>query len=52
MTDGDKKRKMIFDKFSNNLTLLAENNILKDIKLKFEKTYICPICTEQFLRTH
>jgi transcription elongation factor Elf1 len=48
MTDGDKKRKMIFDKFSNNLTLLAENNILKDIKLKFEKTYICPICTEQF----
>ena len=48
MTDGDKKRKAIFDKFANNLTLLIEHNILKDINLKFEKTYICPICMEQF----
>lgn len=42
-----KSRKMLFDKFSSQLHLLKENGFI-DIELKYEKTYICPICIEQF----
>ncbi len=48
MTDGDRKRRAIFDKFADNLELLIEKDILKDTVLKYNRTYICPICTEHF----
>lgn len=41
------KRKQLFDKFSNQLHLLKENGLI-DIELMYEKTFICPICLEQF----
>ena len=41
------KRKQLFDKFSNQLHLLKENGLI-DIELKYEKTFICPICLDQF----
>jgi len=47
MTDGDKKRKSIFDKYSENLIFLKSKGII-DIELKYERTYICPICLDQF----
>lgn len=47
MTDGDKKRKLIFDKYSENLIFLKSKGII-DIELKYERTYICPICLDQF----
>ncbi len=40
-------RKALFDKFSSQLHLLNQEGIL-DLDLKFDKTYICPICTNQF----
>jgi hypothetical protein len=40
-------RKRLFDKFSNQLHLLKENGLI-NIDLKFDKTYICPICLDQF----
>ena len=40
-------RKKLFDKFSNQLHLLKENGLI-NIDLKFDKTYICPICLDQF----
>lgn len=48
MTIGDKKRKNIFNKYSNNLILLNDNGLLPDLELKYEKAYICPICLDQF----
>lgn len=50
MTDGEKKRKFIFDKYSENLLFLKSKNII-DIELKYDKTYICPICLDQFSET-
>ena len=50
MTDGEKKRKLIFDKYSENLLFLKGENII-DIELKYDKTYICPICLDQFSET-
>lgn len=47
MTTGEKKRKYIFNKYSDNLNFLKKNKII-DIELQFEKTYICPICLNQF----
>jgi len=50
MTDGEKKRKSIFDRYSENLLFLKRENIV-DIELKHDKTYICPICLDQFSET-
>lgn len=47
MTDREKKRKFIFDKYSENLIFLKSNSVL-DIELKYDRTYICPICLDQF----
>ena len=44
---GAKRRRNIFNKFSNQLHKMVEMKLLS-IELKFEKTYICPICTNQF----
>ncbi|WBM74822.1 hypothetical protein [Saprospira grandis] len=41
------KRKKLFDKFSNQLHLLKENGLI-NIDLKYDKTYICPLCVRQF----
>lgn len=41
------RRKQLFEKFSNQLHLLKENGFI-NIELKFDKTYICPICLDQF----
>ncbi len=48
MTEGDKKRKTLFDRFSDNLKLLVDLGLLPDITPKFERTYICPICLDHF----
>jgi transcription elongation factor Elf1 len=47
MTEGGKKRKNIFDRFSKNLIFLKTKGII-DVVLKYDKTYICPICLDQF----
>ncbi len=46
MVAGNRKQQL-FDKFSQQLSLLKENGLL-DIELAFNKTYICPICLRQF----
>lgn len=40
-------RKKLFNKFSNQLHLLKQHGLI-DIELKYERTYICPLCLEQF----
>lgn len=47
MSDKLNSRKKLFNKFSNQLHLLKENGLI-DIELKYDKTYICPLCLEQF----
>lgn len=47
MSNKIETRKRLFDKFSNQLHLLKSEGLL-DIDLKFDKTYICPICVRQF----
>lgn len=47
MSNKIETRKRLFDKFSNQLHLLKSEGLL-DIDLKFNKTYICPICVRQF----
>ncbi|WP_077399537.1 hypothetical protein [Cellulophaga omnivescoria] len=42
-------RTKLFDKFSKQLHLLKENGLI-DIELKYDETYICPLCLEQFQR--
>lgn len=41
------RKQILFEKFSRQLHLLKENNLI-DIDLKYEKTYICPLCLNQF----
>jgi len=50
MTERERKRKLIFDRYSENILFLKRENII-DIELKYEKTYICPICLDQFPET-
>lgn len=47
MTDNDKRRRTIFDKYSANLSFLIEYGLL-NIELKYDRVYICPLCKEQF----
>lgn len=42
-----RNREKLFDKFSNQLHLLKDEGLI-DVELKFDKTYICPICLNQF----
>ena len=42
------KRKALFFLFSDNLSLLKANGLLKEIDLKYDRTFICPICLKQF----
>lgn len=41
------RKQILFEKFSGQLHLLKENNLI-DIDLKYENTYICPLCLNQF----
>jgi hypothetical protein len=47
MTEREKKRKIIFDRYAENLLFLKSEKVI-DIELKYAKTYICPICLNQF----
>lgn len=42
-----KSRERLFDKFSKQLHLLKNEGLI-EIDLKFDETYICPICLDQF----
>ncbi len=44
---NNNRKKILFDKFSSQLSLLKENGLI-DVDLKFDKTYICPLCLNQF----
>lgn len=46
-TDGDKRREKIFQRYSENLNLLKQENILS-IEPRFIATYICPLCLRHF----
>lgn len=47
MTDGEKKRQSIFDKYAKNLSLAASMKIA-DPKFEKEAAYICPLCLNVF----
>lgn len=42
-----KSRERLFDRFSKQLHLLKNEGLI-DIELKYDETYICPICLDQF----
>lgn len=46
MSKGEKKRELLYDKFSKNLLFLKVNNIVSDDKVD----YICPICLNNFTK--
>lgn len=48
MTDGERRRLAIFRRYADNLKLLASEGLLPDLELKYDETYICPVCTNQF----
>lgn len=50
MNEREKKRKIIFDKYSDNIIFLKSNAII-EIELDYDRTYICPICLAQFPET-
>jgi hypothetical protein len=41
-------KQSLFNLYSNNLHFLKEHGYLKNTRLKFERTFICPICLRQF----
>lgn len=43
-------RTKLFDKFSKQLHLLKANGLI-DVELKYDETYICPLCLDQFQKT-
>lgn len=45
-----KSRERLFEKFSKQLHLLKNEGLI-EIDLKFDETYICPICLEQFQKS-
>jgi hypothetical protein len=46
MNKGEKKRELLYDKFSKNLFFLKENGILSSNT----SDYICPICLDKFTK--
>ncbi len=48
MGKGLNRRKLVFDRYSDHLSHLIDNGDLGDLKLEDGKSYICPICTNQF----
>jgi len=47
MTSGDKRRYNLFIRYTDHLNFLKSQGIIS-IVLQFDRTYICPICKEQF----
>lgn len=47
MSKTEEKRKKIFNLYSQQLHSLVESGFY-DIELKYEKTFICPVCFNQF----
>jgi hypothetical protein len=41
------RKEILFERFSNQLSILKENGLIS-VELKYDKTYICPICLGQF----
>lgn len=50
MGKGEDKRRLLFDRYSNQLKSLKELNLL-DFDLKFTNTFTCPVYFEQFNET-
>jgi hypothetical protein len=48
MANDKQKRKALFYRFAEHLNLLKANGFLKGTTLKYDFTYICPLCLEQF----
>ncbi|WP_315263943.1 hypothetical protein [Tannerella forsythia] len=44
------RKQALFNKFSNQLRLLKDNGLIS-FELKYSKTYICPLCLNQFSET-
>lgn len=42
------KRKALFFHFSEHLHFLKDNGYIKNTNLKYDNTFICPICLQQF----
>lgn len=49
MSKGQEKRQILFEKYSNQLNSLKVLGVL-EFELKFDNTFICPICFEQFCK--
>jgi hypothetical protein len=47
---GDLRRRRIFDKYADNLLFLNKSGII-NTDLKYDRTYICPVCKGQFSET-
>ncbi|SFZ94905.1 HNH endonuclease [Flaviramulus basaltis] len=47
MASSKKKRETLFNQFSGQLSSLALEGLL-DFELKYERTFICPVCMKQF----
>ncbi len=47
MNEYEKKRKKLFDIYSDNLKLLLDSGLIK-AELNLKKNYICPLCLGQF----
>jgi hypothetical protein len=47
LNEGEKRRLFIFKKYAKHLQFLKDNGLLQ-IDLKYDETYICPVCTVQF----
>lgn len=46
MSKGEKKRELLYDKFSKNISFLKENGIISPD----QGDYICPICLDKFTK--
>lgn len=47
MASSKKKRETLFQKYSDQLNSMDRNGLL-DFKLDYDKTFICPVCMNQF----
>jgi len=51
MAQTDQKKRILFDKFSNQLLILKEKNIILN-DFEYDKPYLCPICLREFSERH
>lgn len=48
MSKTKRRRKRLFEVYSDNLDFLVKNKIIRNPKLKEKQKYICPICLDPF----